>query len=430
MPEEVYCIEGGKQLEGDVRLSGAKNATLPLLVAACLGEEPSILDNVPLQLNDVQLQIQLLQLMGAKIEISQIHNSVTCCRGQLSGGEAPTLVASGIRTSLLLLGLFAGLGKSVTLPSPGGCNFERKYDLHISGLRKLGASISEDSKSITLSSSGLKGTTVDFYVPTTTGTENIMIGASLAQGTTIIRNANTRPEIQQLGQLLSQMGARVRMQNRIVEVRGVKSLRGGARISVMPGWDEALTYIVGAGITQGSLRILDFDLSNIAEEARYLRQAGIELFEWQGDLYVSGKGKKESFDIFTAPYPGLDTDAQPLFTVLGLVIEGSSVITEMRHANRFQYVEQLRCFGADIGVYGNTAIVQGGKPLVGADVRATDLRGGAALVLCGLAAKGQTRISNIYEIERGYENLPEKLIALGATVIRERSDHDTNSVLQ
>lgn len=419
MPENLYVIEGGKSLEGEVRLSGAKNAALPLLVAACLGENPSTLDNVPLHLNDVRLLIQLLQTMGADIEVSSIDNRVSCARGQLSGGEAPVHLANKIRASLLMLGLFAGLKETVILPSPGGCNFERKYDLHITGLQKLGASINENDEKIILHSQGLEGTTIDFYVPTTTGTENIMLAASLAKGTTIIRNANTRPEIQQLGQLLTQMGGNVKMQNRLVKVEGVEKLHGGAHISIMPGWDEALTFIVGAGITEGAIRILDFDLSHIAEEARYLRQAGIELFEWQGDLYVEGKGKKEAFNIFTAPYPGLDTDAQPLFAVLGLVIEGSSVITEMRHASRFQYVDQLRCFGADIGIYGNTAIIEGGKPLTGANVRATDLRGGAALALCGLIANGQTRISNVYEIERGYEYLPEKLTALGAHISRE-----------
>lgn len=408
-------IEGGCRLEGEVQLSGAKNAALPLLVAACMGEEPTTLVNMPVQLNDVKVMIELLTCMGAHIDVQ--GNEVTCARGGLSGGEVPGDLANRVRYSLLLLGLCAAFKDQVFLPQPGGCNIgDRKYDLHLMGLRALGAEVGELAEGIALTSTGLNGASIDFYLPTTSGTENIMLAAAMARGQTVIRNANTRPEVAQLGQLLSAMGASVKTQSRIVEIDGVERLRGGIRFTIMPGWDEAVTYIIAAGMTEGEIVILDFDLSPIREEARYLREAGLDLFEWRGNLYVSGKRQKQPFDLFTAPYPGVNSDMQPLFAALALTIPGVSTITDLRFTDRFKYVEELKRFGADIQSFGNTAIVRGGAPLRGAAVSATDLRGGMACVLCGLVAEGKTRIANIYQIERGYENFCAKLSALGAKV--------------
>ena len=414
---EVFLIEGGKPLSGQVILSGAKNAALPLLVAACLGEEATTLENVPIHLNDVQVLIELLQAMDAEIEVE--GSTVRCARGMMRGGEVPSSLANQIRYSLLLLGLFAGMQTEVLLPQPGGCNIgDRKYDLHIMGLRKLGAILEEDATGIVLKSKRLRGASIDFYLPTTSGTENIMIAAALADGTTTIRNANTRPEVQQLGDLLSAMGARVKMQSRIVEIQGQERLRGGAKLSIMPGWDEAITYIVAAAVSNGEVVIRDFNLSSIKEDARYLREAGIDLFEWQGNVYVSGKREKKPFDLFTAPYPGVNSDMQPIFAALAATISGVSSFTDLRFTDRFKYVEELKLFGVDIDSFGNTAIVRGGNPLTGADVIAPDLRGGAACILCGLAASGVTHVRNVYQIERGYESLVEKLSALGASIRR------------
>ena len=418
MSESMVEIEGGRSLNGEVSLSGAKNAALPLLVAACLTDEPIVLENVPIGLNDVKVMIELLQAMGAEIH-QEGNSTIICSRGTLQGGEVPAELANKIRYSLLLLGFFAGLRQEVYLSHPGGCNIgDRKYDLHLMGLQKLGASIEETETSITLKSKGLEGTLIDFYLPTTSGTENIMIAASLAKGTTILRNANTRPEVQQLGNLLRQMGAKVKVQSRVVEITGVDKLRGGFRFSIMPGWDEAVTYIAAAGITRGEVVILDFDLDHIPEEARYLREAGLELFQWQRNVYVSGKRVGRPFDLFTAPYPGVNSDMQPIFAALALTIPGTSTITDLRFTDRFQYVEELKHFGANIESFGNTAIVTGGGHLIGAEVKATDIRGGMACVMVGLAAKGITRIANVYQIERGYENFVEKFTALGAEIRR------------
>jgi UDP-N-acetylglucosamine 1-carboxyvinyltransferase len=418
MKNTTILIEGGTTLTGEVSLSGAKNAALPLLTAACLGNEPTTLENVPVQLNDVRLQIQLLQAMGAQVDV--IDNTVICSRGNLTDGEAPPDIARKVRYSLLLLGLFAALRSKVFLPQPGGCNIgDRKYDLHLMGLRKLGASVVEGDEGISLSCDGLDGASIDFYLPTTSGTENLMIAAALATGTTMIRNANTRPEVQQLGRLLSVMGADVTVQSRIVKITGVNELRGGARLTVMPGWDEAVTYMVAAGVTEGEIVIKNFNLNYIQEDARYLRAAGVNLFEWGSNVYVSGKGSKQPFDLFTAPYPGVNSDMQPIFAVLALTAPGVSTITDLRFTDRFRYVEELRCFGADIEQFGNVAIVRGGIPLTGCDVFAPDLRGGMACVLAGLTADGATQIANAYQIERGYEQFVDKLAGLGAQIKKD-----------
>lgn len=417
MDEPKVEIQGLEVLSGELKLSGAKNAALPMIAAACMGDEPTILDNVPTGLNDIILMIDLMRAMGAEIEIN--GTTLICARGSIRGGRAPEGLASKVRTSLLLLGVFAGLKSEVYLPQPGGCDLgSRKYDLHLMGLGALGAQIVEDDGGVQLRSNGLSGARIDFYLPSTTGTENVMIAAVLAAGSTRLRNANTRPEVQQLGYLLAAMGGRVHVQNRIVEIEGVERLKGGARVSVMPGWDEAVTYIVAAGMTSGEIVIPDFSLAHIREDARYLREAGINLFEWHGNIYISARPERKTFDLFTAPYPGVNSDMQPIFAALALVTPGTSTITDLRFTERFRYVEELQRFGGEIQSFGNTAIIQGGKPLTGARVSATDLRGGMACVLAGLAARGTTTIENIYQIERGYDRFAEKLAMLGASIKR------------
>jgi len=340
-------IRGKVVLQGEVQLSGAKNAALPMIVAACLGEESTTLENVPTQLNDIQAEISLLRAMGASVSVN--GNSVKCSRGDLSSGTAPADLVGKIRSSLLLLGLYSALELSLELPLPGGDKIgDRKHDLHIMGLRKLGAQIEEHSEKIVLGQNALSGSQIDFYLPTTSGTENIMLAGVLAKGRTLLRNANTRPEIQQLGSLLTAMGGKVKVQSRIVEIEGVSHLRGGAHFTIMPGWDEAVTYMIAAGMTGGEIAIREFDLSPAKEEARYLREAGIGLFEWQGNVYVSGRGERSPFDLFTAPYPGVNSDMQPLFAALALTISGISTITDLRFTDRFQYVKELRRFGGQI----------------------------------------------------------------------------------
>src|SRR5690625_1559249 len=247
-------IKGGSTLFGEVKLSGAKNAALPMIVAATLGKEETILDNVPVGLRDVKILIGLLKQLGAHIEIE--GSTVKCRRGDFPNTRNAPKDSSQIRYSLLLLGMVAALGDKLTLPMPGGCKIgDRKYDLHLLGLSKLGALIDETDEGIELSAAKLKGNDIEFYLPTTSGTENIMIAATTAVGKTTIFNANTRPEVLQLGKLLNKMGAKIIASNRVITIEGSREIRGGVRMSVMPGWDEAVTYAVAAGMTNGEICI-------------------------------------------------------------------------------------------------------------------------------------------------------------------------------
>lgn len=410
-----FIVVGGNKLFGEVNLSGAKNAALPMIAAACLGEDYTVLKNVPTRLRDIKILIEILQELGADIIVD--NTTVSCRRGSFPNKLVAPIKASEIRYSLLLLGLTAAIKERIKLPLPGGCKIgDRKYDLHILGLGKLGAIVEEDEQGIYIESNKLEGKNIEFYLPTTSGTENVIIASVLAEGKTTLLNANTRPEVIQLAELLNKMGASVNCSNRIVIVEGRSKLPGGVEMSVMPGWDEAVTYAVAAGITGGEIYIPNFSTDFIKEDVRYLNEAGVHVFEWGSSVYVSGKNEKKPFDLFTAPYPGINSDMQPIFATLALVAKGTSTIADLRFTDRFQYVEELKKFNADINSFGNTAIINGGKPLKAAKVRATDLRGGAACILTGLIAEGETEVSNIIQINRGYENIHEKLSTLGANI--------------
>ncbi|SES42876.1 UDP-N-acetylglucosamine 1-carboxyvinyltransferase [Salipaludibacillus aurantiacus] len=413
--KQEYIVKGGNKLFGEVKLSGAKNAALPMIAAACLGEKFTVLKNVPTSLKDVNTLIGILQELGADINVD--GTTVSCKRGGFPNQKIAPQRASEIRYSLLLLGLTAALGEQLELPLPGGCKIgDRKYDLHILGMQKLGAKVEENERGIYLESHLLVGNNIEFYLPTTSGTENVMIASVLAEGNTTLLNANTRPEVIQLADLLNAMGAKVSCGNRVVAVEGQSVIPGGVEVSVMPGWDEAVTYAVAAGVTGGEICIPNFNTSFIKEDVRYLNLAGVQVFEWGSSLYVSGKGEKKTFDLFTAPYPGINSDMQPIFATLALAAQGTSTIADLRFTDRFQYVEELKKFEANINAFGNTAIIEGGNPLKGTKVRATDLRGGAACILAGLFAGGETVITNISQIHRGYENIHEKLSNLGADI--------------
>jgi UDP-N-acetylglucosamine 1-carboxyvinyltransferase len=413
--EKRFIIKGGNKLFGEIQLSGAKNAALPMVVAACLGEEPTELTNVPIFLRDVTILINILKELGADINI--IGNSVICKRGSFPNKKTAPDQSTEIRYSLLLLGLASALSYDLNLPVPGGCKIgDRKYDLHLMGLRKLGAIIEESDSGISMTANKLIGNYIEFYLPTTSGTENMMIASVMAEGETTIMNANTRPEIIQLAEMMRQMGADITCSNRVIKVKGKSKIIGGASFSVMPGWDEAMTYVIAAAVTNGEICIPNFNMNYIKEDVRYLNHAGVKVFEWGSSLYVSGKDEKIPFDLFTAPYPGINSDMQPIFAVLALTANGMSTICDLRFTDRFQYVNELQKFGADIHSFGNTAVITGGKKLIGNHVRATDLRGGAACVLTALISEGESIISNVSQIERGYENMTQKLSNIGANI--------------
>jgi UDP-N-acetylglucosamine 1-carboxyvinyltransferase len=410
-------IEGPNQVFGEIEVRGAKNAVLPALVAAAAGNARTTLHNVPTSLNDVTALLEALDHLGCRTECSD--GSVVVDGSTIHATELPGEISGRLRYSLLLLGLLAGRHGHAKIHMPGGCDLgERKFDLHLHGLQCLGAQVELSEESIEVSADRLVGADINFYLPTTTGTETIMLAACFAEGRTRIFNANTRPEIVAMGECLNAMGANVSVRNRVVEVEGGRELTSCTH-SVMPAWDEALTYILTAGITGGEVCIRDFDLNWVKNDVAYLRESGMSIFEWGGNVYASAKNiQLQPFDLFTAPYPGVNSDMQPLFTSYASRCRGESTVTDQRFAERFQYVSELQKLGVPVESYGNCAVIRGPKTLRGAEVRALDLRCGAALIMGGLAAEGTTTIDNIYQIERGYEHIDARMRALGADIER------------
>jgi len=414
---ELFLIKGVSRLQGEIELSGAKNAALPILVGAILSNEDVILHNIPLKLKDIQLTLDIIRSIGGKVIID---NKRVIINGKgISNFRLPADSSSKIRSSLIFLGaLLSKIGKA-EIPFPGGCSIgERKFDLHIDGIKALGAEVSINDSIKAEITRQLKGATFDFYLPTTTGTQNVILAALTAEGRTVLRNANTRPENQDFINFLNQMGAKIKLSNRYLEVEGVTGLHG-TEYSVMCGSDEMITYIVMAAVTGGEIKIKGGTLKYIPTSLRHLRESGMEIFEWGESVYVSAKDKVlKPIDIATAPYPGINSDLQPLFSVYAAACNGESTITDMRFTDRFQYVDELKKFGIDIEAYGNCAVVKGAKKTTACSVKATDLRGGAALIAAALMSEGDSHISNIYQIDRGYEEIEKKLEKLGAKIQR------------
>jgi UDP-N-acetylglucosamine 1-carboxyvinyltransferase len=408
-------IQGPASLSGDVSIRGAKNAALPVLVAAAAGSESVNLINVPTTLNDVNTAIEALRHIGCEIEVSNSNATIKPPKKETT--FLPPEISGRFRYSLLFLGLLTGRHGHAKITFPGGCNLgDRKFDLHLEGLRQLGADVKILDDIIEIAAKKLVGADIDFYLPTTTGTETVMLAACFAKGRTRIFNANTRPEVIDMAKCLNAMGANISVKNRVVENEGGRKL-SGCRHTLMSGWDEAMTYILAAGVTNGEICVKNFSTEHITADVDYLSKAGLDIFEWGGNVYATAKNKElKAFDLFTAPYPGVNSDMQPLFAVLASKCSGESTITDQRFTERFQYVKELQKFGMPIKSYGNCAVVQGPAKLKGASVTALDLRCGSALILTALAAKGTTIIDNCYQIERGHEFVVERFRNLGAQI--------------
>jgi len=410
-----FIVRGPATLNGEIVVRGAKNAALPILVAAAIAPEPVVLSNVPTRLNDVQVQIDTLRHVG----ISSVMSDDTIRLDPLNvrDTEIPAEMSSKIRYSLLFLGLLLGKVGHAKISVPGGCNLgDRKFDIHIAGLRQLGAEVCCEGGFIEARADKLIGTDIQFYLPTTSGTENVMIAACFAKGRTRIFNANTRPEVKNLGDFLNAMGANVIVKNRVVEIEAPKKMHG-CEFRIMPGWDEALTYIIGAALTGGEICVKDFSLEHVRHDVGILKQSGVDVFEWGGSVYASARDRiLRPFDLFTGPYPAVNSDMQPIFASLASQCQGESSITDQRFTERFAYVSELCKLGVDIENYGNSAIIRGTTRLKGNKVKALDLRCGGALLLAALKAEGITVIDDAYQIGRGYEDIASKLNALGADV--------------
>ena len=411
-------IHGGVPLEGDVWISGAKNAVLPILVASLLGDGPSRVSNVP-HLQDVTTTMELLGRMGAQLSVGD-RMQIEIDPRSMEHFEAPYDLVKTMRASILVLGpLVARYGRA-RVSLPGGCAIgSRPVDLHLHGLRALGAQVQVRNGNIEASADRLRGARIIMDTVTVTGTENILMAATLARGTTIIENAAQEPEVVDLADFLSSMGAQISgAGTNTITIEGVDSLQG-TDYSVLPDRIETGTYLVGGAMTGGRVRCTRARPSHLDAVLDKLAETGADISVGDDWVELDMRGRRpRSVDITTAPYPGFPTDMQAQFTALNSIADGTGVITETIFENRFMHVQELQRLGADISVKGKSAIVRGVDRLNGAPIMATDLRASASLVLAGLVAEGVTTVDRVYHLDRGYEIIEEKLSALGARIKR------------
>ena len=415
---EKLLISGGKPLHGKTRISGSKNAVLPILAASLLADTPMTIGNVP-HLRDVTTTMGLLGEMGVSLTVDERMNieSDTSTIKKLS---APYEMVRTMRASILVLGpLLAKFGEA-EVSLPGGCAIgTRPVNLHIEGLAALGADISVENGYIKARAKRLKGARIVLDCVTVTGTENLMMAATLAEGTTIIENAAREPEVTDLANCLITMGANIEgLDTDRLVIHGVPKLQG-CNYYVLSDRIEAGTFLVAGAITQGNIKITHACPDALGVVLQKLESCGAEINTGKDWIELNMNGKRpKAVNVRTAPYPAFPTDMQAQFTALNSVAEGSGTIVETVFENRFMHIQELQRMGADISVEGNTAVVKGVNSLTGAPVMATDLRASASLILAGLVAKGDTIVDRIYHIDRGYECIEEKLLQLGASIQR------------
>ena len=410
-------IEGGTPLRGEVRISAAKNAALPLLCAALLSEEAIVLNNVP-HLADVATIRALLERLGA--QIADDGGSTAIRTRRLTSVEAPYDLVSTMRASVLVLGPLLARAGRARVAMPGGCAIGgRPIDLHLRGLERLGADISLAGGYVEAHAARLKGARVVFDLVTVTGTENLMMAAVLAKGTTVLENCAREPEIPDLARLLTKMGARIQgAGTERIEIEGVREL-GGARHRIIPDRVEAGTFLVAGAITGGEVTIREVVPDHLTAVLAKLEATGARVDVGPDWIRVQALDRPRPTDVVTNPFPGFATDMQAqMMALLGLA-DGSSVVTETIFENRFMHAAELRRLGASIEIEGNRAVIRGVPGYQGAPVMATDIRASASLVLAGLAASGMTEVSRVYHLDRGYEGIEGKLAALGAGIRRE-----------
>ena len=415
---DKLVITGGRPLNGEVRISGAKNAALPIVAATLLAETPMTVTNVP-HLQDITTSMELLSQMGVELTIGE-RMTIEVDASSITNPIAPYELVKTMRASILVLGpLLARCGKA-DVSLPGGCAIgSRPVNLHIDGLRAMGAEIEVKNGIVHAKADRLKGATIVFEIVTVTGTENLMMAATLAEGTTILENAAREPEVVDLANCLIAMGAKITGAgtSKII-IEGVEKLHG-AEYSVQPDRIETGTFLVAAAITGGKVKARDTDPTLLDAVLQKLRDAGAEITLGDDWIELDMHGKRaKAVDVHTAPYPAFPTDMQAQFMAMNCVAEGAGVVRETIFENRFMHVQELQRMGADIAVEGNTAMVRGVEQLTGAPVMATDLRASASLIIAALAAEGETRVDRIYHVDRGYQNIEEKLQGLGARIQR------------
>lgn len=415
---EKLVVNGGKRLEGKVKISGAKNAVLPIIAASLLGTSPSILEEVP-DLEDVRTISEVLGHLGVKV-FNGGNNTLNIDSSVISSCEAPYELVRKMRASFLIMGpLLARCGKA-KISLPGGCAIgTRPIDLHLKGFDALGAKIDCGEGYIEASApNGLKGARIYLDFPSVGATENIIMAACMAEGQTILENPAHEPEIIDLVNYLNVMGANIKgAGTNIIKIEGVKALKG-CNYTIIPDRIEAGTYMVAAAMTNGDVYIENALSEHLKPVIAKLKEAGVFIQEEINGIRVKGTGNIKAVDIKTLPYPGFPTDMQAQLMAMLTIADGSGIVSETVFENRFMHVDELKRMGANIKVDGRSAIVDGVKKLSGCQVKATDLRAGAAMVLAGLVAEGETQIGCIHHIDRGYDGLVDKLCNLGADIKR------------
>ncbi|MCL4689428.1 MAG: UDP-N-acetylglucosamine 1-carboxyvinyltransferase [Burkholderiales bacterium] len=413
---QKLSIQGGVPLSGEIRVSGAKNAALPILAAALLARTPLSVQNLP-RLKDVETMLALLERMG--VGVSREEGAARLDAGGAIEPIAPYELVKTMRASILALGPLVARFGEARVSLPGGCAIgERPVDLHLKGLEAMGATVGIEAGYIHASARRLRGARIVMDTVTVTGTENLMMAACLAEGETVLENAAREPEVVDLARCLAAMGARIRGEGTdVIVVQGVDRL-DGARHAVMPDRIEAGTFLAAAAATRGQVTLTHAPVAALDAVVEKLREAGAEIGVAGDALSIRMPGRPRSVSLRTAPYPAFPTDMQAQFLALNTIASGTALVTETIFENRFMHVQELRRLGARIDIEGNTAVVQGVERLTGATVMATDLRASASLVIAGLVAEGETVVDRIYHLDRGYERLEEKLVRLGARVRR------------
>jgi UDP-N-acetylglucosamine 1-carboxyvinyltransferase len=416
---DKLVIEGGVRLAGEIAVSGAKNATLPILTAALLTVEPLTVSNVP-HLRDVTTMLNLLAQMGVAVSMDE-RLGVELTAARIADPVAPYELVKTMRASVLVLGPLTARCGEARVSLPGGCAIGlRPVDQHLKGLQAMGAEVAIEHGYISVRAKRLRGARICMDLVTVTGTENIMMAATLADGTTVIENAAREPEVVDLAHCLNAMGARVQgAGSDVITIEGADRLHG-ARYRVMPDRIETGTFLVAAAATGGSVRLTGARPDVLDAVLEKLRETGVRVTTGPDWIALETNGALSAVNVRTAPYPAFPTDMQAQFMALDSIARGTALVTETVFENRFMHVQELKRLGADIEVEGNTAVVKGVAHLDGATVMATDLRASASLVLAGLVARGTTMVDRVYHLDRGYERIEEKLSRLGAKIKRVR----------
>ena len=418
---DKFIIRGGNPLLGTIRVSGAKNAALPAMAAAILTAEPIILENIP-DVRDIQTERKLLEAMGAEVELGYgraHHRTTISCRELSANPEAAYEIVKTMRASTLVLGPLVARMGIARVSLPGGCAIgARPIDLHIKALERLGATVTQEHGYIEAKCDRLKGAQFNFDKITVTGTEDIMMAATLAEGETVLENCAREPEVTDLAELLNKMGAKITgAGTSTIRIQGVEKL-GGARHRIIPDRIEAGTFIIAGALTGGDLNVSGCEPRHLSALLRKLEECGVKLRVSADAVRVTGDGDLRAADVNTEEHPGFPTDMQAQYMMLATQAEGTSIVTENIFENRFMHAQELVRMGANIRIEGRRAIVRGKTPLSAAAVLASDLRASASLVIAALVADGETIIDRVYHIDRGYERIEEKLRGVGAQMKR------------